>query len=68
MSILYAEDNLMRFSIRDLLWATLVAAICFAWWRDHREAEAIQKRLVEAVNASSSPTPVNSDGSPAARP
>jgi hypothetical protein len=27
----------MRFSIRDLLWATLVVALCFAWWVDRQD-------------------------------
>jgi hypothetical protein len=26
----------MRFTIRDLLWATVVAAVGLAWWNDHR--------------------------------
>jgi hypothetical protein len=25
----------MRFSVRDLLWATLVVALCVGWWLDH---------------------------------
>ena len=36
----------MRFSIRDLLWATLVVAIGLAWWMSYRAVDA--KRL-EAV-------------------
>jgi hypothetical protein len=26
----------MKFSIRDLLWLTAVAAVVTAWWLDHR--------------------------------
>jgi len=26
----------LRFTIRDLLWLTLVVALCMAWWIDHR--------------------------------
>lgn len=29
----------MRFSIRDLIWATLVAAMGVGWWVDHRRLE-----------------------------
>jgi hypothetical protein len=35
--------TLMRFSIRDLLWATLVVGLCLAWWLEHqayRETDA----------------------------
>jgi hypothetical protein len=33
----------MRFSIRDLLWATLVVAMALAWWLDHNKAETKAK-------------------------
>jgi hypothetical protein len=36
----------MRFSIRDLLWATLVVAMGLGWWMRYRDVNA--KRL-EAV-------------------
>jgi hypothetical protein len=26
----------LRFTIRDMLWLTVVAAICVAWWVDHQ--------------------------------
>ena len=29
----------LRFSIRDLLWLTLVVAILVAWWVDHRRIQ-----------------------------
>jgi hypothetical protein len=35
----------MRFSIRDLLWATLVVAMGLAWWADHRRSEASRAEL-----------------------
>ncbi len=27
----------MKFSIRDLMFVTVVVAVCAAWWVDHRE-------------------------------
>jgi hypothetical protein len=40
------EDK-MRFSIRDLLWATLVVAVGLAWWMEYRaHGETENKRLV----------------------
>ena len=30
----------LRFTIRDLLWLTAVAAVCMAWWLDHRRLTA----------------------------
>ncbi len=27
---------MMRFTIRDVLWLTVVAALALAWWVDHR--------------------------------
>lgn len=32
----YSLRSLMTFSIRDLLWLMVVAAILTAWWLDHR--------------------------------
>ena len=35
----------MKFSIRDLLWLTVVVAILLAWWADHhRAAEEARQR------------------------
>jgi hypothetical protein len=28
----------MRFTIRDLLWLTVVIALAVGWWMDHRDA------------------------------
>jgi hypothetical protein len=36
----------MRFSIRDLLWATALVAIGLAWWGSHR---ALDDKRLEAV-------------------
>jgi len=36
----------MRFSIRDLLWATLVVAMGLGWWASYR---AINAKHIEAV-------------------
>ena len=34
----------MRFTIRDLLWLTLLATVAVAWWVDRREtAEKIRE-------------------------
>jgi len=27
----------LRFTIRDLLWLTLVVALCLGWWLDHQD-------------------------------
>jgi hypothetical protein len=31
---------MFRFAIRDLLWLTVVAALCVGWWVEHRQAAA----------------------------
>jgi hypothetical protein len=36
MRVAKIESMKLSFSIRDLLWITLVAAILLAWWMDHR--------------------------------
>jgi hypothetical protein len=36
----------MRFSIRDLLWLTLVVAMGLGWWANHRSVEADRKAAV----------------------
>ena len=30
---------MFRFTIRDVLWLTVVVAVLVAWWIDHRENE-----------------------------
>jgi hypothetical protein len=55
----------MRFSIRDLLWATLVVAMGLAWWRaDAKRLEAVgqahrlRAALVSAKESGEQGTPV----------
>ena len=36
----------MRFSIRDLLWATLMVAMGLAWWLDHQRQEELRREAV----------------------
>jgi cell division protein FtsB len=38
-----------RFTIRDLLWLTVVAAIGFGWWVDHGRVQA-QNAEIQAKN------------------
>jgi hypothetical protein len=35
----------MKFSIRDILWLTILAAALVAWWLDHRANSRIHERL-----------------------
>jgi len=35
----------LRFTIRDLLWLTLVVAIAVGWWIDHGDRAAMQKKI-----------------------
>jgi hypothetical protein len=35
----------MRFTIRDLLWLTLLAAVAVAWWIDRSRLAAAVERL-----------------------
>jgi hypothetical protein len=35
----------LRFSIRDLLWLTALAAVLVAWWVDHRHLEKPYRKL-----------------------
>jgi hypothetical protein len=34
-----------RFTIRDLLWLTALAAVSVGWWLDHRHSTALYKQL-----------------------
>jgi hypothetical protein len=35
----------LRFSIRDLLWLTLVIGMAVAWWIDHEDRAAMKKTM-----------------------
>ena len=37
----------MKFSIRDLLWLTVVVALAVAWWLDHRRQSAENRQVNE---------------------
>jgi hypothetical protein len=41
----------LRFTIRDLLWLLVVAAIALGWWLDHREQTASYQAVVAKRNA-----------------
>jgi hypothetical protein len=40
---------MLRFTIRDVLWLTLVIALGLGWWADHRTAERRHRREKEAI-------------------
>jgi hypothetical protein len=42
----------MKFSIRDILWLTILAAVAVAWWLDHRASLHKQDELVRQVRES----------------
>ena len=37
----------MRFSIRDLLWFTVVAAVAVGWWLDHRQLQQLRSENIK---------------------
>jgi hypothetical protein len=39
----------LRFTIRDLLWLTLVVALMVGWWIDHRHRNWVQIGIIENV-------------------
>jgi hypothetical protein len=39
----------MKFSIRDLLWLTVVVALAATWWLDHRRQAAESRKMNEVV-------------------
>jgi hypothetical protein len=41
-----------RFSIRDLLWLTLVVVLLLVWWIDHRYLEARSRFTVQTIRTS----------------
>jgi hypothetical protein len=36
---------MFRFTIRDVLWLTVVSAMAVSWWVDHRRLIAVAARL-----------------------
>ena len=40
---------MFRFSIRDVLWLTVVVAMGIGWWRDHRTLQAVDDWWVNHV-------------------
>jgi hypothetical protein len=36
----------LRFSIRDLLWLTLVVALAVGWWLDHKRLTTLTQPLL----------------------
>ena len=42
--------RIMRFSIRDLLWATALVAMGLGWWNEHRSMDAKHDAAVEQAN------------------
>src|SRR5262245_57587211 len=37
----------MRFTIRDILWLTVLAAVCAVWWIDRRQIAGLQHKSRE---------------------
>jgi hypothetical protein len=44
----YSLRSLMRFSLRDLFWLTVVVALAVGWWIDHRRWVPAALTLSEA--------------------
>lgn len=36
---------MLRFTIRDVLWLTVVVALTVAWWVEHRQLKAMQEKV-----------------------
>jgi hypothetical protein len=43
----------LHFTIRDLFWLTLVAAVLLAWWADHRSMQSQLFRLEVILSGNS---------------
>jgi hypothetical protein len=41
------EPPMFRFSIRDVLWLTVVVALGCAWWIEHQRTSMLARRLSE---------------------
>jgi hypothetical protein len=42
---------MFRFTIRDVLWLTVVAAVLAAWWADRAREAARSQSVVESLTA-----------------
>ena len=51
-----SPDPMFRFTIRDVLWLTLLVAVCCAWWLHVRYAEIRQAVLTQEINRQLTPT------------
>jgi len=40
----------LRFTIRDLLWLTLVVALCVAWWIDRRHLVTSHEKFMQHLS------------------
>ncbi len=43
------DPPMFRFTIRDVLWLTVVAAVLAAWWLDHRRAAVLNRELLASL-------------------
>jgi hypothetical protein len=43
----FTEPHMFRFSIRELMLMTVIAALGVGWWRDHRTLRNVQDWWVE---------------------
>ena len=46
-----SNSSMFRFSIRELLLFTVIAAVLVAWWLDHRNAQNEARLMQEGWNA-----------------
>ncbi|HEY2411319.1 MAG TPA: hypothetical protein VGI40_03705 [Pirellulaceae bacterium] len=37
---------MLRFTIRDLLWLTVVVALAVGWWLDHRQFDSFDRAMI----------------------
>ena len=41
----------LRFTIRDLLWLTVVVAVAMGWWLDHRQSAEKSNRYLYTLHS-----------------
>jgi hypothetical protein len=51
LSSLKGAPMKFRFSIRDLLWLTLVVALGFGWWADRRQLKELHRVEIQSLRA-----------------